>query len=82
MKAEQMFNILNTQIRKGKNEPMVCNFLGTLSLLARAFQRPFRGPSYLLERVELTNPVFPQLGLRIAFSVCRPAQKRILNRKG
>ena len=79
MDLEHMFNMLNTWIRKGKNGPMVCNFLYTVSRIARAFCWLSDQPSYLLDRMELTSTMFPGVGLRIAFSVCRP---RILNRKG
>jgi hypothetical protein len=46
---------------------MVSKFLPTLSGFSRRILALFGRSSYLPERMELTNPWFPGVGLRIAF---------------
>ena len=68
-----MFNMLNTRIEKGKNPPMVCKFLDSLSPFSHGIRGLRESPFYLLERMGLRNRVFQPVGLRIAFSMARPA---------
>jgi hypothetical protein len=68
-----MFNMLNIRIRKGKNSPAVCKFLDSVSAFRHCLLPLREGPSYLLEGMDLRNRAFLPVGLRIAFSFCRPA---------
>ena len=77
-----MFNILNTRMGKGKNAPLVCNFLDSLSKIVRSFRALFEASSYLPEQRGLTNLIFPLVGQRIAFSVHRPVARPALKGKG
>jgi hypothetical protein len=74
-----MFNMLNNRTEKGKCPAMMCKFLDSLSAISHGFSSLFGGPSYLLERAEVRNPAFHGVGLRIAFSVYRPAYGRTFN---
>ena len=79
---ERMFNRLNKLKRKGKDSPMAYNLLDALSAFSRGSLSLFGRPFYLRERMELMNPFFLCVGLRMAFSVWRPASARICNGKG
>ena len=67
-----MFNMLNTPIRVGKNSPMVCKFLLSVSAFPQAFSPGFERPFYLLERQRLRNHALQAVGLRIASLSLRP----------
>ena len=68
-----MFHMLNRGIREGKNSPMVCKFLDWVSAFRHCLLPLLEGPCYLLEGMDLRDRVFLPVGLRIAFSFCRPA---------
>jgi hypothetical protein len=72
-----MFNILNKEIREGKNSPMVHKFLHSLSAFPHRILGPLARLSYLLEPVDLRDCASQPVGLRIAFLVHRPASVRI-----
>jgi hypothetical protein len=82
MSPEQMFNMLNSWRSKGKNPPMVCKFLDSVSAFSHGFVTSVRRLFYPLERTALMNLFSPGLGLRIAFSISRPSTVRIPGRKG
>jgi hypothetical protein len=64
-----MFNMLNTLPETGKQPPMVCKILDSLSVFFRGILLPSERPFYLLERMGLRNHGFQAFGLRIAFTV-------------
>ncbi len=68
-----MFHILNTLAKLGKNSPMVCKFLHSLSVFRHALFPGLAAPFYLLEQMRLRNPAFRPIGLRIALPVRRTA---------
>jgi hypothetical protein len=68
-----MFNILNKEPGKGKNSPRVCKFLDSLSPFSHGIRRLRESLSYVLERMGFRNRGFQPVGLRIAFSIGRPA---------
>jgi hypothetical protein len=72
-----MFNILNRWIREGKNSPMVCKFLDSVSAFFHGIRGRHGRLFYLLERIGLRNSMFLPVGLRIAFLIERPAFVRI-----
>ncbi len=76
-----MFNMLNGWIGKGKNSPMVCKFLDSLSAFSNGIHRLYRSLTYLLEGMSLRDCAFLPVGLRIAFPIGRPAFMRIRNGK-
>ncbi len=76
-----MFHMLNIRIREGKKSPMVCKFLAAVSAFRHGLLLLSQRPSYLLERMGLRNCGFLPVGLRIAFSICRPVFSRIRNGK-
>jgi len=76
-----MFNMLNSWIERGKNSPMVCKFLDSVSGFSHKFDRLFGGIPYLLERVGLRNGGFQPVGLRIALPIGRPAFIRMRSGK-
>jgi hypothetical protein len=78
--TEHMFNMLNSRIGRGKNSPMVCKILSRMSAFRHGVALVLQGCSYLLERMGLRRRGFQPVGLRIAFSMGRPAFFRI--RKG
>jgi len=72
-----MFNILNKEIPKGKNSPMVRNFLHSLSAFSHGILGALASSSYPLEPMDLRDYLSQPVGLRIAFLVHRPASVRI-----
>jgi hypothetical protein len=76
-----MFNMLNIRIRKGMNSPMVCKFLDSVCAFRHCLVLPLEGPAYLHERMDLRNGALLPVGLRIAFSICRPVFIRIRSGK-
>jgi hypothetical protein len=72
-----MFNIMNKEIREGKNSPMVRKILHSLSAFPHGILGALARPSYLLEPMNLRDCASPPVGLRIAFLVHRPASVRI-----
>jgi hypothetical protein len=68
-----MFNMLNSRTGTGKNSPMVCKILSKMSAIRHSFALVLPRCSYLLERMGLRNRGFQPVGLRIAFSIGRPA---------
>jgi hypothetical protein len=72
-RAEHMFNMLNSRMERGKNSPMVCKILSRMSAIRHGFELVLLRRSYLLEKMGLRNCVFQPVGLRIAFSMARPA---------
>jgi hypothetical protein len=76
-----MFNMLNIRIREGKKSPVVRKFLDSVSALRHCLVLLLLGPSYLLERMDLRNGEFSPVGLRIAFTICRPVFIRIRSGK-
>jgi hypothetical protein len=76
-----MFNMLNKWIRQGKNSPIVCKFLDSLSAFSHEKQLPCGSLSYLLERMDLRACLFPTFGFRIAFCICQPGLIQIRRRK-
>jgi hypothetical protein len=80
-RPEHMFNMLNRWIKEGKDSPMVCKFLDSLSAFFHGIH-PFSGrPCYLLEEMELTDGTFPPFGFRTAFLICQPGLNRIRSGK-
>ncbi len=67
-----MFNMLNNLVRVGKNSPMVCKFLLSVSAFPRTFTLGFERPFYLLEREGFRNHALQAVGLRIASLSLRP----------
>ncbi len=67
-----MFNMLNNLVREGKNSPMVCKFLLSVSAFPQAFSPGFERPFYLLERKGFRNRGLQAVGLRIASLSLRP----------
>jgi len=67
-----MFNMLNNLVREGKNSPMVCKFLLSVSAFPQAFSPGFERPFYLLERKGFRNHPLQAVGLRIASLSLRP----------
>ena len=61
-----MFNMLNRRSDLGKNSPLVCKFLATLTVFPHSLFLDRRGPLYLLERMGLRNRPVQPIGLRIA----------------
>jgi hypothetical protein len=76
-KAEHMFNRLNTRIAEGKNSPMVCKFLDSLSANSHSLLMLLRRACYLFEGMDLRKCAFEPVGLRIAFPIGRPVFSRI-----
>jgi hypothetical protein len=72
-----MFNMLNNEIREGKNSPMVCKLLDWVSAFRHCLLPLLGRPSYLLERMDLRDGAFLPVGLRIAFCICGPTFVRI-----
>ena len=72
-----MFNMLNNLVREGKNSPMVCKFLLSVSAFPRTFTLGFERPFYLLEREGFRNHALQAVGLRIASLPVRPAVTQI-----
>ena len=68
-----MFNMPNSLVGRGKKSPMVCKILSKMSAIRHSFALVLRQRSYLLERMSLRNRGFQPVGLRIAFSIGRPA---------
>jgi hypothetical protein len=64
-----MFNILNTLPETGKQSPIVCKILDSLSAFSHGILLPLERPFYPLERMGLRNHGFRAFGLRIAFTV-------------
>jgi len=71
-----MFNMLNIRIREGKKSPMVCKFLDSVSGFRHDPHLLLQRPCYLPDRMGLRHLVFLPVGLRIAFSIFRPAYNR------
>jgi hypothetical protein len=67
-----MFNMLNNEIPGGKNSPMVCKFLDSVSAFFHGIPGLKKRPSYLVERIGLTSGGFESVGLRIAFAMWQP----------
>ncbi len=67
-----MFNMLNNLVREGKNSPMVCKILLSVSAFPQAFSPGLERPFYLLERKGLRNHALRRIGLRIASLSLRP----------
>ena len=61
-----MFNMLNNLVREGKNSPMVCKFLLSVSAFPQACSPGLERPFYLLERKGFRNHALQAVGLRIA----------------
>jgi hypothetical protein len=72
-----MFNILNKEIRGGKNSPMVRKILHSLSAFSHGILGALARLSYLLEPIDLRDCTSLPVGLRIAFLVHQPASVRI-----
>ena len=72
-----MFNILNKEIREGKNSPMVHKILHSLSAFSHGILGALASSSYPLEPMDLRDSALQPVGLRIAFLVHRPASVRI-----
>jgi hypothetical protein len=76
-----MFNILNKGIREGRNSPMVCKFLDSVSDFFHEVPGLKEGPSYLVERMGLKSGGLEPVGLRIAFAMWQPVLIRIRSGK-
>ena len=72
-----MFNMLNKEIRGGKNSPMVCKFSDSVSAFSRGIDGLCRSRSYLLERMDFRDCLFLAFGFRIALPIGQPALLRI-----
>jgi hypothetical protein len=71
-----MFNMLNSSIRKGKNSPLVCKFADSVSAFFHGIDGLCGSRSYLLERMDLRDCLFPYFGFRIALPMGQPALLR------
>ncbi len=77
-----MFNLLNTQIAKGRDPAKMCKILDSLSVFFDGVRQPVAGPFYLLEGEGFRDKTFPGVGHRIAFPVRQPVGVRIRNGRG
>jgi hypothetical protein len=60
---------------------MVCKFLDSVSAFFHGIPGLKKRPSYLVERIGLTNDGFEPVGLRIAFAMWQPVLIRIRSGK-
>jgi len=67
-----MFNMLNNRFLEGKNSPMVCKFLDSLSAFFHEILRCRRSAFYLFERMDFRDGQFPRFGFRIALPIYQP----------
>jgi hypothetical protein len=76
-----MFNMLNIEAEEGKNSPMVCKSIDSVSAFFHGIRGLKESPSYLLERTSLKNGGFEAVGLRIAFAKWQPDMIRVRSGK-
>jgi hypothetical protein len=71
-----MFNMLNRSIQKGKNSPLMCKFADSVSAFFHEIDGLCGSRSYLLERMDFRDCLFPPFGFRIALTIGRPVLLR------